>query len=142
MKTVNSREIVWGALFDALRAIPCINLCTRKLKAWQECPKEDQPAIYLTQTGEDRVQKPGIPAKYLLEGNIYIYVSVETGEAGYVLNPVLDAIDLALEPDETSGVQTLGGIVHHCWVEGQTQIFEGSLGDEAVAVVPIKILVT
>jgi hypothetical protein len=62
-----------------------------------------------------------------------------------VLNPLLDAIAAALAPtgaDLVAGAQTLGGLVKHCWISGAIETDEGALGGQAVAIVPVEILVT
>ena len=58
-----------------------------------------------------------------------------------VMNPLLDAVTAALAPDNPiNTAQTLGGTVAHCWIEGAIETDEGTLGDQAVAIVPVRIL--
>ena len=143
MNLVTSREAVYTALFSKLQSITCFRTCTRRLKHWQDVPREDQPALYLELGGETRTPVRGLPARVVLECNLWIYVNSAGDPVGPVLNPVLDAVDKAFEPvNDGDHAVTLGGVVHHCWIEGQTQIFEGVLGDEAVAIIPVKLLVT
>lgn len=143
MKTVASREAVYAALLAQVATAQGVKTVTRRLKHWQDVPAEEQPAVYIEHTGEVRQQTRGQPARVVLECNLWVYVATAEQEVGPVLNPVLDAIDVVLDPVEAEGnVNTLGGVVHHCWIEGQTQIFEGDLGAEAVATIPVKILVT
>jgi hypothetical protein len=35
----------------------------------------------------------------------------------------------------------LGGLVTHCWIEGRIEIHPGDLDGQAIAVVPIRMLV-
>ncbi len=61
-----------------------------------------------------------------------------------VLNPLLDAIETALTPDPLAeGVQTLGGLVIDCRIEGEIVKIPGDQDPSGLcgAVVPIKILV-
>jgi hypothetical protein len=59
------------------------------------------------------------------------------------MNPLLDALTAALAPpNPVENVQTLGGLVAHCWIEGGIQTDEGVLGGQSVAIVPIRILAT
>lgn len=146
MITVNSREQVYTALFDHMQnsgKLSMIKVFTRRLKHWSDVQPEDQPALYMEHTGESAKVMRGLPTAHVLSVNLWIYVKTDENPTGPVLNPILDAIDASLAP-QTDGenTQTLGGLVHHCWIEGETQIFEGDLGDEAVAIVPVKILVT
>lgn len=56
------------------------------------------------------------------------------------LNYVLDALMRVLEPDPIREVQTLGGLVHNCWIEGQIELHAGDLDGQAIVVIPIRIL--
>jgi hypothetical protein len=143
MNMIPSRETAYVALFQKLEALGIFRTVTRKLKHWADTPVEDQPALYMAQNGEVKNIVRGQPTRTVLEVELYIYVYTEGGEVGPILNPLLDAVETCLEPkNDGDHAQTLGGLVHHCWLEGQVQIFEGNLGTEAVAIVPVKILVT
>jgi len=55
---------------------------------------------------------------------------------------LMDAIEAALVIDDRSNdACTLGGIVSHCFIDGAVEIFEGNLGDQLVAIVPITVVV-
>lgn len=143
MNLIERREQAYEALFRLLQAVPGIVTCTRRLKHWQDTPPEEQPALYMEHTGEVRQPTRGQPSKVVLECNLWLYVRTEGKAVGPTLNEQLDAIDTAFEPkNDGDHTVTLGGLVHHCWIEGQTQIFEGDLGEEAVAIIPVKLLVT
>jgi hypothetical protein len=143
MNLISSREVAYTALYNVLWAASAFKTITRRLKHWSDVSPEDQPALYIEHSGEVTNVVRGQPSRIVLEVNLWVYVFTEGAETGPVLNPLLDAVELALAPSTTGDhVQTLGGVVHHCWIEGQTQIFEGNLGEEAVAIVPVKILVT
>jgi hypothetical protein len=149
MITVSSREQVYTAFFNHIQADAGITsrmkTFTRRLKLWTTVAKEDQPALYMEHAGESTSVIRGLPSAHVLDVNLWVYVGTDENETGPILNPILDAIDASLAPTDAGNgqnTQTLGGLVHHCWIEGQTQIFEGNLGDEAVAIVPVKILVT
>lgn len=150
MNLITSREQAYQALFNYLQTLPNFKSFTRKLKHWQTVSAEDQPALYLKHSGEVTTPVRGQPARIVLEVELWIYVNTEvqdltgaTSGVGPLLNPLLDAIEKALTPkNEGDHTLTLGGLVHHCWIEGQTQIFEGDLGEEAVAIIPVKLLVT
>jgi len=59
-----------------------------------------------------------------------------------VLNPLLDAVESALAPSATTGIQDLGlpAQVQHAYISGKIETDEGVLGDQAVAIVPVEIL--
>lgn len=143
MIMTTSREAVYVALMALIAAIPGIKTCTRKLKHWSDVANEDQPAIFLALGDETSVPTRGLPNKLTLTPSVWLYVNTGGAEVGPVLNPLLDKIEAALDATKLPGkVLTLGGLVHHCWIEGTTQIFEGNLGDEAVAIIPIHVLVS
>lgn len=143
MNIIPGRETAYAALFNLVAAIPGIKTCTRRLKHWQDVAKEDQPALYMEHTGEVASPVRGQPTRIVLEVNLWLYVNSEGEPVGPLLSPLLDAIQDAFAPkNDGDHTLTLGGLVHHCWIEGQTQIFEGDLGEEAVAIVPVKLLVT
>ena len=145
MNTIPSRETAYVALFNQLSTLEpaTFKTLTRRLKHWQDVPMEDQPALYMEHSGEVTQIVRGQPSRIVLEVNLWIYVRSEGEAVGPVLNPLLDAVEAVLQPkNDGDHVLTLGGVVHHVWIEGQTQIFEGDLGEEAVAIVPVKMLVT
>lgn len=68
-------------------------------------------------------------------------VGTETVIPASLLNPVLDGIDAALQPDNPSlNYFTLGGLVRRCYIEGEITTDEGTMAPKAMAVVPIEIL--
>lgn len=143
MNIISSREQAYTALFAKLQAIGVFKICTRRLQHFTQVAPEDHPVLFMEHSGEVVQPVRGLPARVVLEVNLYVYVRSDGEAVGPVLNPVMDAIDAAIAPkNDGDHTQTLGGLVHHCWVEGQTQIFEGDLGDEAIAIIPVKILVT
>jgi hypothetical protein len=143
MKTIPNRETAYVALFSKLQSISQFKTVTRRLRHWQDVPSEDQPALYMEHAGELAQVVRGQPTRIVLEVNLWIYVRSEGDPVGPILNPLLDLVEKALQPqNDGDHVLTLGGVVHHVWIEGQTQIFEGDLGEEAVAIVPVKVLVT
>ncbi len=143
-----NREAIYSALFNRLKGLPNINTFSRKLLHWSDVPANQQPAVFLAQSGQVPIQGDparGLPTKWTLEANIYVYVCT-TGEdyPGAMMNPIMDAIEAILAPDipAIQRTQTLDGLVEHCWIEGAVQTDEGTLGDQAVHIIPIKILAT
>jgi hypothetical protein len=57
-----------------------------------------------------------------------------------VLNGMIEAATAALAPSPAITRQTLGGLVEFCAIDGSIQIFDGVLGDRAIAIVPISIV--
>lgn len=140
--TATSRETAYGALFTLASNIQGVVTSTRRLKHWEDVPSEDCPAVFLEVGNESRTQQRGLDAKVVLNAHLWFYVKTDGSPAGPLVNGLLDALDAALAPNQITNVQTLGDKVHHCWIEGETQVFEGNLDDEAVAIVPILMLLT
>ena len=139
----STREQAYGALFTLLQGISGIKTCTRRLNHWADLPPESQPAIYLQVGNENRTQQRGLPPHITLEASVWVYVNTEGEPAGPVINAVLQGIDAVLQPmEQVTNPNTLGGLVRNCWIEGVTSIYEGDLGDQAVAVIPVKMLIT
>jgi len=139
------RETIYAALFDRVAAIPGLVSAGRRLKHWSDLPAAQQPALFLAQRGERPTQRRGLPAAWNLTAALYLYVHAG-GDPQAVpateLNRLLDAIEAALAPDPVQGAQTLGGLVSHCWIDGGgIETDEGVLGEQAVAIIPINILV-
>ena len=65
---------------------------------------------------------------------------------GSILHPLLDAVETAMEtPDDTSasGALTLGGLVSHCYVEGDGFLFSPDIDEngQGMATLPVQIVI-
>lgn len=140
---LTSREAIYAALFAKLTALQPATLVTasRRWQLWSQVPANQQPACFQTQIRETSTSPvSGIgPRKWKLEAEWHLYVNVGpdmTSPASQLLNPIIDALDAALEADPK-----LGGLVSHCRIVGQVQTDEGVLGPQGVAIIPIDITV-
>jgi hypothetical protein len=144
-----ARETIYAALFDLLTGINGIKKFSRRLLHWSETNSADQPALFLVQ-GHQAPQQTGrgIPPKWILRAELYLYVNAGSDPnviPAQQLNKLLDKIEAALRPstgnDQMQNTQTLGGLVSHCWLDGEIEVFDGALGEQSVAIIPISILV-
>ena len=137
-----NRESIHAALFALLSASASFVTTSRRLQHWSDVPSEQQPALFLTETGQTATTVKGQPTVWTLQCDVYLYLQTTPDQSpGQMMNPYLDAIETALLPGNAMETnQTLGGLVSHCWIEGQIQTDEGLLGSQAVAIIPIKIL--
>ena len=136
------REPIYGALWDKVKGIAGFNTVSRRLAHWADVPKGEQPALYQAQAGEVAMPERGIPTRWSLAVNLYVYVVADDdpySSPAPALNVLLDAVEVALAPDFT-GYQTLGGLVYDCKISGKIETLEGILGGQEVALVPIEIL--
>lgn len=146
---ITPRETIYAALFALVSQSAGYVTASRYLLHWNDVPAESRPAIFQREVSEAVVRTRGVPSQITLNVELYIYVQTNAQLVSGVvpsslMNPLLDALDTALAPtggDLQNQTQTLGGLVSHCWINGTTEIFEGFLADQAVAIVPISILV-
>jgi hypothetical protein len=147
-----SRETIYSRVFAFFSALtvggaPAFKVATRKLTQWDGLGGEDQPALMMRQRTETARYQKGIPVLWTLGIDLYMYVSTGAQNdmtiiPSQILNPLLDALESALVHDDPAmATCTLGGVVSHCSIDGPIEIYEGTMGDEAVALVPITVLV-
>jgi len=146
------RENIYAALFAYFSGLtdginPLFNKATRRLSIWESVEPEDQPALLQLQRRETVTKTKGLPAKWSLTVDLYLYVHTgATNDPDVVpsqlLNPLMDAIEQAIVIDDVmTDSCTLGGLVYRCFIDGPVEIFEGNLGDQAVCIIPITIVV-
>jgi hypothetical protein len=136
-----NREAIYSALFTLVSAAPGLVTTSRKLLHWNDVPGSQRPAMFQAQKGEMAIQTTGIPTKWLLSVDLYLYVSTSGATSpGAVLNPIVDAIAAKLDYQVPGIPQTLGGLVQYARIEGKIETDEGTLGDDAVAIIPVSIL--
>ena len=138
------REPLYAALFAKLSALPGFVTTSRKLKHWSDVGASEQPALFQAQKSETPAQSTGSPAEWKLHLDLYLYAqSVGADSPATILNPLLDAVCNLFEPENpVTNRCTLGGLVHYARIAGTIETDEGALGDQAVCIVPIEILVT
>ena len=141
-----NREEVYQGVMNQLNTIPGFVTKSRRLKHWADVPSEQQPALFMMQDVESIETTPtGVPSKSRLSCNLYIYVRLQDEqEPGPILNPLIDAVQNLLNtPHVVTGRNTFNiPGVYWVRVEGQIQIDEGTLDNQAVAIIPVVILVT
>lgn len=140
-----NREPIYAGIFAKLSAAARFKKTSRTLRHWVDVPSIEQPALFQAQTGEDVSTTPGLPSVWQGKLDVYVYAHNSGDKSvapSQLLNPLIDAIEAALAPDVVSGKCKLGGLVEHVWIEGHIQTDEGTLGDQAVAIVPVVFKVT
>lgn len=118
---------------------------SRRLSHWNDVMPADQPAMYLVKKSEKNEKKRGVPDKWIFNFELYVYVNT-TNDPNVIptslMNPILDEITNMFAPDDLANdALTLGGLVSHVAVNGELITDEGVLGDQAITIVPIEILV-
>jgi hypothetical protein len=138
-----NREPIYAALFALVQGAASFVTISRRLRHWSDVAAAEQPALFQIQKSETAEERRPLPVKWRARVDLYLYAHSpdELTAPATVINPLLDALETALAPDPVSHVQTLGGLVQHCWIAGGIQTDEGVLGGQSVAIVPIEILI-
>jgi hypothetical protein len=149
------REAIWAALFAWFKSQLASDFVSmgRKHIAPPQLTTAEQPAFFQVAGKEKHIpnQYPGQPTKLVLNGFLILYVFDDSPDeligaeqllAETTLNNLLKCIDAALVPDDlVKGKFTIGGLVEHCWIEGDSDLDPGIFGPQAAAILPIHILV-
>lgn len=138
-----SREDVMTALLETLAAGGSFPTVGRRLLHWSKVA--EQPALFLRHVGDEYPQRrTGMPPRVVMKCEAWIY-SKGSADPGVVpeiaLNALLDEIEAALQPAPAFAAQTLGGTVTHAWIEGEVLMHPGDLDGQAMALVPVRVLV-
>jgi hypothetical protein len=150
-----TREQVWSAVFALLnRKVAGVQSFSRKPTQPPDfataVPPIVQPALFLREMDEKAEQKAGrgAPPNRVWHAVIIVYAQLpdRATVGASVFNPILDSIEAALAPSRTDsnvGAQTLGGLVSHCWIEGDVIKETGDLAPDGqgVIAVPIHVLI-
>jgi hypothetical protein len=139
------REAIYSALWELGASAANFASANRRLRHWADVAPAEQPALFMSERGGHAAIKTlGAPIVWTLYADFYIYVHSSDPylAPAMVLNPLLDALETALAPSPTTGVQNLElpAMVSHAYIAGKVETDEGVLGDQAIAIVPVEIL--
>ena len=141
-------ETVYAALFALTANLVwsgggALASSSRRVKTFEDLPA--QPALCQAETDETMTQVTGQVAVTTLGASWLIYHQAGRDDdviPAQTTNAILTAVrGLFVDPTYPDFAQTLGGLVHKCWIEGRIQKFQGDLDGQTLIVVPIKILV-
>jgi hypothetical protein len=140
-----NREAIYAALWELGASAGQFASANRRLRHWTEVAPVEQPALFMSEKGgQAAVKKLGAPIVWTLYAEFYVYAHSSDPYLPPVtiLNPLLDALEAALAPSPTTGIQNLGlpDMVQHAYIAGKVETDEGVLGDQAIAIVPVEIL--
>jgi len=140
-----AREPIYAALFELAAGAAGFVTAERRLRHWSDVAPAEQPALFMTQKSETAAVKAlGAPLVWTLNVELYLYAHSSDPQLSpaTVLNPLIDAVEAALAPAATTGLQDLGlaAMVQHAMIAGKIETEEGVLGDQAIAIIPIEIL--
>ena len=115
---------------------------SRRVAMWSDLPA--QPALCQAEHDEDIEEVTGLSAVTTLSASWLIYHDVgKDPEAvpAQESNLILDVVQALFPAGDPDNVQTLDGLVHHCFISGKLFKDPGDLDGQALIIVPIKILV-
>jgi hypothetical protein len=139
------REPIYAALWELGAGAARFGTANRRLRHWSDVGPAEQPALFMSEKGSHAAtRRLGAPTVWTLYGEFYLYVHSSDPylPPGTVLNPLLDALETALAPSPTTGIQDLGlpEMVQHAYIAGRIETDQGVLGDQAIAIVPVEVL--
>jgi hypothetical protein len=142
-----TREQVFQAVFNLVSAVPGFKVATRRYIRPSAVEAINTP-ILMTWEQPEKTEgaERGLRKRWWEVWLIIVYYNNDQNVAGAtLLNPLIDAVEAALAPDNpVHQTQTLGGLVQAVYIDGATvkaisdvDIDHGQGG----AVIPVRILV-
>lgn len=119
---------------------------SRRLRIFDSVDLSEMPYCCLTTGNEEHETKlPGMRDLIRIKPQIFIYLPTpDPTVPGTIWNPIMDQLQ-SLFPSATQdpqlGKQTLNGLVQHVIIKGEVKVFEGTLDNKLVGIVPLEILV-
>lgn len=120
---------------------------SRRLRLWTDVPQSEQPAVFIAERNDVVTrQSESMPSKTTLGVDLFIYTAASNPDdvPATKLNKAIEAIEAVLAPTRADLVrnrQTLGGLVSHCYVDGEIFKEPGDLDGQGLAIIPLRILV-
>ena len=159
--TAVNAEPIYAALFDLLvsqlqGSPPTFATIGRRHIAPKSLTPVQQPALFSVGVGSiDNPRPGGTPGKVTLKALLILYAwnsalnqppGQETELSETIINSLVTSVRQALLPTFPNNQfrvnqQTLGGLVEHCWIEGEGVVDPGIYGQQAGAILPVHILV-
>lgn len=156
-----TREQVFGALFALTQSVnwnigtevdpifETFKTRTRRIVLFSDVPDKEQPWIGQAEHGETSAKNTTLPYRRIWKAQWMVYH--QAGKQPKALptvrnNLILDALEQAIAPKPSDpgfldARNTLSGLVHHCFIEGEVFKDPGDIDNQALIIVPITILV-
>lgn len=140
-----AQEVNWGTE----EAPETFRVVTRRIKLFSDVPAEEQPWLGQAEHNELISQRTNLPYRHILEVSWMVYHKEgEQPDAVPTIlnNRILKAVEDALAPKvDDPGFfdkrNTLRGLVHHCFIDGTAFKDPGDIDNQALMMIPIRILV-
>lgn len=143
--TATTREMIMEALQTRLQAAYAFSAVTRRNLSPETIVSAGQSALVLVKHHENYHRpSPAGPSRRTLTVMAIVYIDVGAAANAIpdaVLNPIQDAIDAALYPDDLQrGTCTLGGLVYSVMISGEVIAAPGDKTGKGLACIPIEII--
>lgn len=146
----NARDTIQNALYERIRAGLVPDYAKSVLRSLKDFPpgSGQQPAVVVAAGDEDATGSPTQPPMWNMRAHIFVAVWNIHGKGETTLLNVLDRIEVLMKRTNAEGTTdegndtTLGGLVHRAGIVGTIELYAGSTGEQALAIVPISMLVT
>lgn len=141
-----NREEIFGALFaklEAIRVAGAVVTASRRLRHIEDVSPSEMPAVFQVQQDEAWNARNHLPTvkTFTVDWWMYVHEPDTTLPASIKLNNLMDSLDAALGQEGPGlDLETLGGSVYNAKFHGAVEIYEGILGDRAMAILPIRIV--
>lgn len=141
-----TREAIMSSLFTLIKGMAVMGIkftFSRRFYMWDKVAGASMPMVMLTKGKENYPSRAaiGLPAKrtFSMELNIYFDYGKNQQEIPDIyVNNIMDAVDTVLAPPAGQTVQTLGGLVDHCYIEGDALLVPGDLDGIGHLLIPLK----
>lgn len=132
------------ALFGGLAGGSPFQTISRVFQVPANIDAGSEPALFIVEEDESINEKQAYGlGQYEFPFRLVIFAQmpdVRSGTVpGSILNPLIDAVDAAVNPFPGC-LNNLGGIVVNCFINGRIMKAEGYLGAHVVAAIPVTIL--
>lgn len=147
-----TREQIYAALFTLASTVTwgaskTFVFTSRRVRLWDDLPAV--PALCQGEHAETVSQATRMPPRRTLTAEWYVYQRIGKDPAAIPAtenNNILDAIEAVFvptfaDPGFPDQRLTLGGLVHHCWIDGNILKVPGDIDGDGLLVVPIHMLV-
>lgn len=142
-------EPVLNALENLLKQVAEFETVSRTFVPWDQILATDQPALIIHDFKETESGGRGQRDKLTLYVQLLIFFKVDKNDKtlrpSTKMNNLVKAVRKAIVPrtgpDTINGVQTLGGLVDDCRIDGDIKKDQGVLDDQGSVLIPLVITI-
>src|SRR5260370_24305445 len=104
------RETIYATLWALGSGAARFASANRRLRHWADVAPAEQPALFMREKGGiAAIKRLGAPIVRTLHAEFYVYAHSSDPylAPGTILNPLIDALEAAVAPASTAGIQNL-----------------------------------